>query len=251
MIDNSSDHSSDNDPTVDITVSSNQSYRLDLTQLLTGLAVSATEALEKGNVASLSLENLSRLFQASIKGQFCAETEKMLREYQNKGNLIKDTGSLTTARLVLEFVNLVKDPTITDYEVLRCARAIFINGISTSASEQEQSLAITLLKVCRNLSGEDILILRNCDNLLLGYRAGVLKELNSSTGWAKHIADISFFGITELVLTRVKMLVDLGILGKPIYTDESSFEHADKARLTKLGMALCRFLKNPPSTDSP
>ncbi len=189
-----------------------------------------------------------------------------VEEYKQKrkNKEIKDDISISNGSSFYEILKFI-DENNPDEETIKAIKSLFFRSVKKGSTEQEESLAYQFMQICKQLTGQDILILKASYEIASGQTKTVPAE-NARTDnpevWASSIALQIGHKIPELITTREENLVKLSLilptyikkvknptftvdpLPEDRYHEEKVFIESKKFRLTKLGYRLCEYLSN-------
>jgi hypothetical protein len=137
----------------------------------------------------------------------------------------------------------------SDEDRINAMKAIFMRSIAKTATKEDEALSYQMMQICKNLTGEDILILKANYAMATDPKAVHYKsETNSVWEWASQVARQMGHGLRDLVSRREKHLSDQGLIAPRDNDDyyaprpHSTFTKTGHARLTSTGMIFCRFM---------
>ncbi len=181
---------------------------------------------------------------------------------KNKNKEIKDEVSVSDCSSFYEILKFI-DEENPDEETLKAMKSIFFRSIKKDSTEQEQSLAYQFMQICKQLTGQDILILKASYDIASNQSEIVTQEnirTDNPEIWASSVALQIGHKIPELITNREenliklslilpryskkvkKMLLTLDPLPEDKYDEVEVFRNGGKFRLTNLGYRLCEYL---------
>ncbi len=191
---------------------------------------------------------------------------EFVEEYkqQKKDKKIKDEMNTSAGSSFYEILKFI-DENNPDQETLEAIKSIFFHSIKKDSTEQEQSLAYQFMQICKQLTGQDILILKASYDIV-SRQSLVVPAENIRTDnpeiWTSSLALQIGHKIPELISTREEYLVKLSLIlprytkkvripvfdANPLpeekYREIEVFMESERFRLTKLGYRLCEYLSS-------
>jgi hypothetical protein len=181
----------------------------------------------------------SHLLQSALRGTFLQDVIEDLDKLKNEGDLLEGRLADVAVDSITELLEFIDSTTTRDSERFRAVRAIFVQGMRISSSEQDRMLSREFLLLAKKLEGADFVVLRACYEL---HKTGE-KTTSEISAWSSAVAEKCGYGIRSMVLARESNLVTAYLWGKRIHSDESGISESHRARLTDLGLKFCEFLE--------
>ncbi|MCE9549360.1 hypothetical protein K8Q98_03135 [Candidatus Nomurabacteria bacterium] len=187
-----------------------------------------------------------------------------VQEYKQKkkSKKIKDEVNISTGSSFYEILKFI-DEKNPDEETLKAIKSIFFRSIRKDSTEQEESLAYQFMQICKQLTGQDILILKASYEIASKKSNAIPAEhikTDNPEIWASSVAMQLGHQISELITSREEHLVKLTLIlpthikkiknlvwmpdpdPEEKYHELKVFIANERFRLTKLGYRLCEYL---------
>ncbi|MFA5799462.1 MAG: hypothetical protein WC840_00715 [Candidatus Peribacteraceae bacterium] len=131
-----------------------------------------------------------------------------------------------------------------DQEKLEAMKKIFLEAAKAPEDQWESNHPQQLMKVCRTLASEELIILGVAYHLFSSLEQGAVEKISSSAEqWPATIAKHSNGRISEgMVYFYEEDLVKKQLVGEKVHSDKSGVRYAHRCRLSPLGVELGRFL---------
>lgn len=216
----------------------------EIIQVTTGLVLQGTDFIPDSFCKPVqnAVKAISGGVQAAVRGRLLSEIGKGIEDLKTRGKLIDPVASDYTKDSVTELVDFIESEKTSDTERFKAIKNIFLYGMLNTIEENEKYLSYTFLKIAKQLTGDDILILKACYDLSKEKRI-----LNVAEIWAVEVAIKIGHGLRALIFSREEKLVECCLLGKRMHSDQSGVANSESARLTDLGSKFCNFLNKAES----
>ena len=161
------------------------------------------------------------------------------KEKKEKGQIREDLNSIQDSLFdLLKFIN--ENP---DDIRLGAIKKLFFKSVAPGTPESEQQLTFELIQICKQLSTNDLMVLKAAYEVVEG--AEVPRETLNSRGrnsWFLIISQKIGHNITSLVEVSEAHLVELKLITPAEDRDHASFFPQGNYRLTDLAVRLCQYL---------
>ncbi len=214
-----------------------------ITEIATGILASDKKDL---------VLSFGHLVQSGIKLRLLDQFFKELKNYQSKGKTKDDYWDITTNQAsFVELMNYIDNSETPDETVFQAMKSIFFYSISKDSGEQSEILGYQYMKLCKELSSMDLLVLKACFQIYeekpildqIGHTS-TDPELNPFVIYNKWILDISQSIAngtpTFLVIKSVEKLQNLGICIVPQYDNPKRIRPGHG--LTDLGISIGDYI---------
>lgn len=194
-----------------------------------------------------------RIIQSALKGNLLTCLSNELKKYKDKGEIKDDFLATDANRMALnEILKMIDSEDIPDEVKFRAIKSIFITGINTDSTSEDEFLAYEFLRTAVGLSGTEILVLKA--NFAIANKkylndVGLLIEKNASPhsrqGWANIVSkQMGLHGFNTLVSKYEDNLEKLGLISPRNYDNRfsSEFIPTNKFRLSEMGYKFCEFM---------
>ncbi|MEA3369538.1 MAG: hypothetical protein U9Q24_04225 [Candidatus Ratteibacteria bacterium] len=191
-----------------------------------------------------------RVVQAAINWDALSQLGKEMNDYIEKGKIKKDFLSKSYNQQSL--LNLLQfiDENSPDEERLKAMKTLFFKSVFVDVNETDQILAYHFMRICRELSSGDLLILKAAFEIYNGKISKKVcpdpstfdKNLTSADNWLISIANQTGHGLKSLVENHEDKLINLKLISPRKHSDKSGIAKAKYFRLTDLGYKICEFI---------
>lgn len=194
-----------------------------------------------------------RIIQSALKGNLLTCLGNELKKYKDKGEIKDDFLATDATRMALnEILKMIDGNDIPDEIKFRSIKSIFISGINTDSTNEDEFLAYEFLRTAVGVSGTEVLILKA--NFAIANKqyvndVGTLIEKNASPhsrqGWANIVSkQMGLQGFNTLVSKYEENLEKLGLISPRNYDNRfsSEFIPTNKFRLSEMGYKFCQFM---------
>jgi len=178
-------------------------------------------------------------------GSFLSAFKKEWDAYRDKGRIPKDfeqsDENWDCLQEMLDFI----DRDIPDTRRFGAMKNLYLNIAVNSASDASAVNNQQLMRVCRSLSSGELIVLLNV------YKLGLRKTAEqwghqSAASWVRLVAEESGL-YTGLVEVNEGELIKKGLLFQRTHADRSGVALGQHFRVTDVGVALCKWMAEPPS----
>lgn len=184
-----------------------------------------------------------RLTQALFKGSLYQQLYLEVQKYREEGKIPEEKLNSNHGRTI--FIELMRtiDEESLDKDKFEALKNIFFKSVNKDTDEHDQMLAYQYFLVCKKLSSLDIFILKTAFEVygMAGseYSAGGVK--GGVKGWEADMA--GRLGVPEELVSQSR-ISNSGVSQNPntMVFDSEAGQHS-KHGLTKLGIAICEFMK--------
>lgn len=203
------------------------------------------------------VRSLGDSIQEFVKGNQWYRLKKEIEGFRKKGESNEEYFDNPEKQVRLLDSLKLFDKDIPDDDVFRAMKSIFFTTISKDISEEDDLSGYELLKVCKKLTGGDILILKACFDITELTELTPQPDLQGENvnNWFEAVANKIGHGIPDLVKIREENLMNLCLIAdrvhphnynKPAEHFEISAKTSNYFRLTPLGYKLCEFIAKYP-----
>ncbi len=171
---------------------------------------------------------------------FLQEWEKLVSE----GKVQPEFGTTEIGLSCIQELLDSLDKDLPDDLRFQAMKTLLIKAADVSSAEQEKIRIFHLMKICRQLTGAEILILNaSYRRLLIMRKPTGISEVTSAAAWPAAVADFIENLLSEGVIEHHETsLIRKNIIGDRTHTDRSGFANSQNFRLTKLGIELGELL---------
>ena len=189
------------------------------------------------------------IVQAIIRGDLLTQLGQEIKTYQDTGKIKRDIFETDFNRASLKEIIGFIDSETPDGVRFRAMKSVFLGSLETTADEV---LTYELMKICRQLSSMEIMILSANYNVVKGTAKPTAKGIEWGAAirieyWAQIIAEQIGHNLPEIVLQYEEHLIALKLISDRHYPIDrtrvtENFEKTQYFRLTSLGYKLCEFI---------
>jgi len=205
-----------------------------LTEGITGLAASDRKEL---------ILSVGHILQRMRAANFLEVLKEAWDSYRQKGRIKDDymhsSQHIDCLQEMLDFL----DKDSPDEARFDAMKGILLATATEEESDRDSVLPQQLMKLCRQLSSGELLV------LLAEYNEPTSSNPNTSAGtWLTRVANTSGLKFSDLVETHERQLIERKLLLDRQYFD-SRVILSGHGRLTELGLELCRFMEHHEPSD--
>jgi hypothetical protein len=207
-------------------------------KLIPGITTLATMG-RKGFIKSIS-NVVQRQRKEGWLEAFLVEWNELCEQGKIKPNFIESEQGEECRQELLDSLDIDKP----DKDKFEAMKKIFLKAATAPEKEWESSHPQQLMKVCRTLSSEELIILGVAYHLYSTMSPGELERgSRGSDGWPRFIEKHSSGRISEgMVFHYEDDLVRKQIIGGRANSDRSGINYVQQCRLAPLGIELGKFL---------
>ena len=206
---------------------------INLAEGLTGVAASS-----RGDI----ILSLSHTFQKMRGGQFLSVFMEEWNRYREKGKVKEDYQSSEQHYVCLQELLEFLDKDSPDKIRFNLLQKIFLVAASEEISDRNSFLPQQLMKISRNMSAGEIVVLATVWNMLRDGAFSV-EQSYSAHKWIGEVTDASGLEHKELVEIYEQELIDKKLLTPRVHSDRSGVNVKPNFRLSSLGYKLCEFIQ--------
>jgi hypothetical protein len=208
-----------------------------LEQPLTYIAETMTGALAVGKYGTMA--SGGRIVQGLLKGRLFQQFNAEFRKLREAGKIPDDFAEKRYGFQTWVELMTIIDEESPDADRLDALKAMFYDVNKLNATDGERVAAYHLWQLAKGLSSGEILLLRTAYSQRTTYHSG----WNDYRKWRDSMAQAIGHEVRGLIDLHEKRLSELGIFTARQHGDGSGINPAN-ARLTELGVSLCRNIEN-------
>jgi len=187
------------------------------------------------------------LVQAFVKNDLLHQLGVEINEYIKKGAIKEDfLKEPSDQSSFLELLNFI-DNDNPDEIKFKAMKSLFFCSVSKGQDASTGHVSYELMRICRQLSAGEILVLKAAYEINLGKNPsqsllsmrGVNLGTNSASDWFEMISRQLEHNLPTLVEIYEDKLITLKLISPRVSTDTRTFEQTGFYRLTPLGFKLC------------
>ncbi|MBE5977900.1 MAG: hypothetical protein E7249_02035 [Paenibacillaceae bacterium] len=178
----------------------------------------------------------NRLLKSLFAHDFLFQLQKEWDKYVDRGNIDLDYKKSKPFLNSLSELMDYLDTDLPNDEIALTLKKLFFIPAFKDYYKEDKLLAIEYMKIIRKLTPGEMVVLFTAYN-----NVGI--STDSASKWLEIIAEKSTLKYTELVELHEKKLIDLNLITKRKYEDNSGLWVGKYSRLTSLGYNLCHFIK--------
>lgn len=211
-----------------------------------------------GILASRSYEcrrSAGNLIQGAVQWNLYSQIEKEINHYIKKGKIKKDY--LETDLNKQSIIELLKfiDEESPDEKRFEAVKTLFFKSIFIESDEEEKTLAYQLIKICKQLNSEQLLIIKAAYDIIHGRFSRKMDEkvdFNNASAiyWLTAISKQVGHCIPSLIEVDEDHLINIKLIQPRVHTDRSGIKSNANFRLTVFGMKLCSFIYDQKNDQS-
>lgn len=192
------------------------------------------------------------LVQAVLKRNLFTQLGREINKYVKEGKIKEDYFATNLNQQTLSELLKFIDTEVPDEERFKAIKSIFFASVSKDSAENDEILAYEFIKICKDLSSMEILILSAnyavVNNTGRSLTRGI--EWGSNRGvsyWAQIISEKTGHNLPEFVLQFENHLMNLQLISLRQFMQNNTeltnyFMPTPYFRLTPLGYKLCEFM---------
>ena len=192
------------------------------------------------------------LVQAVLKGNLFTQLGREINKYVEEGKIKEDYFATNLNQQTLSELLKFLDTEVPDEERFKAIKSIFFASVSKDSAENDEILAYELIKICKDLSSMEILILSAnyavVNNTGRSLTRGI--EWGSNRGvsyWAQIISEKTGHNLPEFVFQFENHLMNLQLISLRQFVQSNTelpehFMSTPHFRLTPLGYKFCEFM---------
>ncbi|HUU50766.1 MAG TPA: hypothetical protein VMW81_07390 [Nitrospinota bacterium] len=189
--------------------------------------------------------SVSRIFQRMRGGQFLSIFKEEWDKFKEKGRIKDDYQFTEQHKVCLQELLDFLDNDSPDEMHFSVLKKIFLVAASEKVTDRNSILPQQYMKICRNLSSGEILVLNACYQVTKEDWFKNTKQIDSGAGyWLKKIAEKSNLKYNELVEVHENELIKKKLLTDRQYGDRSGVMPKPYYRITKLGYEICKYIES-------
>lgn len=193
-----------------------------------------------------------RLLQSLIKCDLFTELGRQIYKYRENGKIKEDYFATNKTRASLYELLKFIDEKAPDEELFKAIKSIFFSGISMNSTELDEFWSYEFIKLVKDISGTEILILKAAYEIANDKANFDVKErlenkthLQMRSVWRNNISlQMKLGGGESIVFRYEENLEKLGLISPREENNRFSgdFITTAKYRLTDMGYKFCEFM---------
>ncbi len=185
--------------------------------------------------------SIGHLFQKIRSGRFLETLKVEWDEYREKGRIkddyTKSEQHLSCVQEMLDFLDQ-DSPDQLRFDFLK---KIFLAASSEQVTRRDSCLPQQIMKICRQLSSGEILVLSAAHKIFTNQNR---KPTREAAEWLNYIAEISGLKYTELAEIHERDLIKKNLISARYGSDNSMVSAGNDYRLTPLAFEVFKFIQN-------
>ncbi len=193
--------------------------------------------------------SIGYLLQRVRGGNFLQQLLEEINKYKNKGKIkndyLKTEQSITCLQEFLDFI----DKDSPDEIRFKAMKDLYLTICTEKLSNRDDILPHQLLKICRELSSAELLLLFATYDVACNENWQEEKNKREVHGygatveWTNFMLSRTGLKFKELIRLNEDLLIQKRLLTHHVHGDGSGFAYSEHYRLTELGYHLCQFIK--------
>ena len=183
------------------------------------------------------------VLQAAFKGHYVEQLSQGWETLKENGKVAEDQFTCETITEMADFLDSMKVADQTRFDV---AQNFFNQCCRNDRTENERHLIRQLLILIRELSSEEIRILRAAYELNKE-TANAQEKPTGFDEWSLVVAKKLGHNLRHLVARYDEHMISLSLLGYRTLSDKSGLSYIGNYRLTDLGLRFCSILEEEPN----
>ncbi len=185
--------------------------------------------------------SIGHLFQKIRSGRFLETLKVEWDEYRKKGRIKNDyTKSEQHMSCIQEMLDFL-DEDSPDQLRFDFLKKIFLAASSEQVTSRDSYLPQQIMKICRQLSSGEILVLSATHKLSVDKNYPPTRK---SVDWLSYIAEISGLKHSELVELHERDLIKKNLISDRSIGDNTAVNAGNNYRLTPLAFDVFKFIQN-------
>jgi hypothetical protein len=207
---------------------------------LTKFAVSAVNLQIAGDVVAFGSHVFQRRRSVGLVRALADEWEASCKEQRIKSEFLETEEGQVSLQELLDYL----DKDLPNEEKFRAMKSIFFHGAASHNEGKPFKHATNLIRLCRQLAPEEILILGVCHKAFLDGRG---RPHLSADSWQGLVAEYSD-GLVQVGVVEFyeQTMVDHRLIADRIHGDRSGIGNSEHFRLARLGMELAEYIRKSP-----
>jgi hypothetical protein len=163
---------------------------------------------------------------------------KIAEKYKNnqvKNDILKTKEGKKSFKILFDYLRTEQLPDETVFSILQTILFKMLSGDIESSDK-----ATLFMEIISKLDEYDIRIIMGAYAF---YKDKSMHMTSSTAIWATNVLQKSGLPYIQIITLHSEKLMNMGLLDKFSYSDNSGIESPQTARLTELGIAICSFIE--------